>query len=123
MMKKIYLFQLDQVFIGSLNESYNDKYEFILPELNLNKNLYSEKLGSGSFNSNFKIHNYDTNKFENFLINDFEWSYDKTFFNLPYEGNFLTSLKNVNYEAKNVDKFKKKTTSELMGALRLFSKL
>ena len=101
----------------NLNESYNDKYEFILPELNLNKNLYSEKLGSGSFNSNFKIHNYDTNKFENFLINDFEWSYDKTFFNLPYEGNFLTSLKNVNYEAKNVDKFKKKTTSELMGAL------
>ena len=101
----------------NLNESYNDKYEFILPELNLNKNIYSEKLGSGSFNSNFKIHNYDTNKFENFLINDFEWSYDKTFFNLPYEGNFLTSLKNVNYEAKNVDKFKKKTTSELMGAL------
>ena len=101
----------------NLNESYNDKYEFILPELNLNKNLYSEKLGSGSFNSNFKIHNYDTNKFENFLINDFEWSFNKTFFNLPYEGNFLTSLKNVNYEAKNVDKFKKKTTSELMGAL------
>ncbi len=101
----------------NLNESYNDKYEFILPELNLNRNLYSEKLGSGSFNSNFKIHNYDTNKFENFLINDFEWSYDKTFFNLPYEGSFLTSLKNVNYEAKNVDKFKKKTTSELMGAL------
>ena len=101
----------------NLNESYNDKYEFILPELNINKNLYSEKLGSGSFNSNFKIHNYDTNKFENFLINDFEWSFNKTFFNLPYEGNFLTSLKNVNYEAKNVDKFKKKTTSELMGAL------
>ncbi len=101
----------------NLNESYNDKYEFILPELNLNKNLYSEKLGSGSFNSNFKIHNYDTNKFENFLINDFEWSFNKTFFNLPYEGSFLTSLKNVNYEAKNVDKFKKKTTSELMGAL------
>ncbi len=101
----------------NLNESYNDKYEFILPELNLNKNLYSEKLGSGSFNSNFKIHNYHTNKFENFLINDFEWSFNKTFFNLPYEGNFLTSLKNVNYEAKNVDKFKKKTTSELMGAL------
>ena len=101
----------------NLTESYNDKYEFILPELNLNKNLYSEKLGSGSFNSNFKIHNYDTNKFENFLINDFEWSYDKTFFNLPYDGSFLTSLKNVNYEAQNVDKFKKKTTSELMGAL------
>ena len=101
----------------NLNESYNDKYEFILPELNLNKNFYSEKLGSGSLNSNFKIHNYDTNKFENFLINDFEWSYDKTFLNLPYEGSFLTSLKNINYEAKNVDKFKKKTTSELMGAL------
>ena len=24
----------------NLNESYNDKYEFILPELNLNKNIY-----------------------------------------------------------------------------------
>ena len=101
----------------SLNETYNDKYEYILPEINLNRNLYSERFGSGSVNSNFKIHNYDTNKFENFFINNFDWSYDKTFLNLPYDGRFMTSLKNVNYEAKNVDKFKKETTSELMGAL------
>ena len=34
----------------NLNGSYNDKYEFILPELNLIKIYIVEKLGSGSFN-------------------------------------------------------------------------
>ena len=46
----------------TLKDTYNDKYEYIFPDLTLSKNLFSESLGSGDFQSNFKIHNYDTNK-------------------------------------------------------------
>ena len=59
----------------SLKDSYEDKYEYILPEITFNKNLfYSEDLGSLSLQSKYKVHNYDTNKFTNFLVNDFDWT-------------------------------------------------
>ena len=101
----------------NLNDTYNDKYEYILPEINLNKNLYNDKFGSGSLNTNIKIHNYDTNKNENFLVNDFNWAFDKTFSDFPYEGKILTNLKNVNYETENISRYKKDTAHEIYGAL------
>ena len=66
--------QKDDLFFGfdmsvyeSLKDSYEDKYEYILPEITFNKNLfYSEDLGSLSLQSKYKVHNYDTNKFTNF---------------------------------------------------------
>ena len=101
----------------TLAEGYNDKYEYILPELNLNKNLFSDKLGYGEYQSNFKIYNYDTNKYKKFFVNNLNWNFDKNFFTQIYDGKFLMNLKNINYEVQNVDKFKVDTTSELFGAL------
>ena len=101
----------------NISDTYNDKYEYILPEINLNKSLYSDKFGSGSFNTNIKIHNYDTNKYENFFVNDFNWTYDKTFSDFPYDGKILTNLKNVNYESENVRELKEDTSHEIYGAL------
>ena len=100
-----------------ISDTYNDKYEYILPEINLNKNLYSDKFGSGSFNTSIKIHNYDTNKYENFFVNDFNWTYGKTFSDFPYDGKILNNLKNVNYESENVSKLKEDTSHEIYGAL------
>lgn len=100
----------------TLKDSYNDKYEYILPDLSLNKFLLSENFGYGNLQSNLKVHNYDTNKFEKFLINDFEWNYDKSFLSSIYDGKIITKIKNLNYEAKNVSKYKEKPTSEIFGA-------
>ncbi len=101
----------------TLKDSYNDKYEYIIPDLNFNKFLLSENFGYGNLQSNLKVHNYDTNKFEKFLINDFEWNYDKSFLSSIYDGKILTKIKNLNYEAKNVSKYKEKPTNEVYGAL------
>ena len=61
------------------------------------------------FQSNYQVRKYDTNKFTNFLVNDFDWNYkvinNKSIFNNKILGN----LKNINYEAKNVDIYKKDT--------------
>ena len=36
-----------QVFLKDLKENYNDKYEYVLPEITLDKNLFSSnKFGS-----------------------------------------------------------------------------
>lgn len=101
----------------TLTDNYNDKYEYIIPDLSINKFILSENYGYGNLQSNFKIHNYDTNKFEKLLINDFQWSYDKSILSKLYDGKILTKIKNLNYEAKNISKYKKKPTSEIYGAL------
>ena len=117
------LFNLRSSVFTDISDDYNDKYEYILPEINFNKNIYSNNFGYGSFNSNIKISNYDTNKFEKFFINDLDWTYDKIFGTLPYDGKFLTSLKNVNYEVKNISNLKEELTHEFFGAIGYLASL
>ncbi len=109
----------------TLKDSYNDKYEYILPDVVLNKNLFSNnKYGSLDFQSNLKVHNYDTNKFTKFFINDFDWKFKNINFASGLKGRFLAKLKNVNYEAKNTSElYKDDTTSEFFGAVGYLSEI
>ena len=120
----------DQLFLGlnasvyeSLKTNYNDKYEYILPELTIDKNLFSNNLGNLDLQTNFKVHNYDTNKLTSFLVNDLDWSSRELVFKSGAKSKVLTNLRNINYEAKNVDSYKNDTTSELYGSIGLLSQL
>ena len=107
-----------------LNKNYNDKYEFILPEITLNKNIINdENFGLVDLQTNYKVHNYDTNKLTNFLINDINWSSNKTYHKTGFISQILGNLKNLNYETKNIDKYKKDTTTEIHGAIGFLSQL
>ena len=115
----------DDLFVGlnafvyeTLKDSYDDKYEYILPELTIDKNLLSDtKLGNLDLQTNFKVHSYDTNKLTSFLVNDFNYDY-KNFNNKSLiKGKFIANIRNINYEAKNTDIYKKDTTSEVFGAI------
>ena len=115
--------QNEDLFLGfnasayeTLTENYNDKYEYVLPDIILDKNLFSNKYGNADFTSNLKVHNYDTNRFTKFLINDIDWKYKNLNFKSGFNGNILGKFKNINYEAKNTE-FKTDTTSEFFGAL------
>ena len=117
-------FNLNASVYETLKESYNDKYEYILPELTLNKNLFSnDNFGSLDLQSNLKIHNYDTNKTTNFLVNDFNWDSKEFNFDTGVRSKIFGHLRNINYEAKNVDLYKKDSTSEIHGALGLLTEL
>ena len=118
-----YTHQNDDIFFGlnasvyeTLKDNYNDKYEYVLPEVTFDKNLFSNKFGNADFTSNLKVHNYDTNKFTKFLINDIDWKYKNINFDSGFDGKILGKIKNINYEAKNTE-FKKDPTSEVFGAL------
>ena len=67
--------------------------------------------------TNYKAHKYDTNKFTNFLVNDFNWVSKDFYHASGLKSNFLGSVKNINYEAKNTELYKEDTTSELFGAI------
>ena len=126
-----FIHEKDDLFFGlntsvfeTLKESYNDKYEYILPEVTLDKNLFnSEIYGNLDLQSNLKVHNYDTNKLENFLINDFNWSSKKINSEFGLVSKFLGNFKNINYEAKNVDLYKKDPTSEIYSSLGYLAEL
>ena len=114
----IYFLDLTQVSTKLLKEDYNDKYEYIYPDLTLNKNLVSNNiLGNLDLETNFQVRKYDTNKFTNFFINDFNWNYKFLGQNSIFNNKLLGNIKNINYEVKNVDVYKRDTTSELYGAL------
>tara|TARA_Y100000591_G_scaffold298193_1_gene289804 strand:+ start:5097 stop:7502 length:2406 start_codon:yes stop_codon:yes gene_type:complete len=118
-----FLFSFKGSVFETLKGDFNDKYEYILPDINLNKNFFSEKFGSGEISSNIKFRNYDTNKSEKFIINNLSWNFDDPYFDKIYDGKFLASIKNFNYETKNIDKFKDKTTSEFFGAVGYLASL
>ena len=121
----------DDMFLGfnatvfeTLKEDYNDKYEYILPEMTIDKNLFSkDDIGILELQTNLKGHNYDTNKYSNFLINDFNFQSRDFNFNNGLKSTILANIKNINYETKNIDLYKKDPTSEIYGALGLLTEI
>tara|TARA_B100000963_G_scaffold360919_1_gene393872 strand:- start:2132 stop:4531 length:2400 start_codon:yes stop_codon:yes gene_type:complete len=101
----------------SLSDNYNDKYEYLLPNISLTRGLFSKKFGYGELYSNLKVHNYDTNKTEKIFTNSLSWQLDRPFKEQSYSGALLAQIKNFNYENKNISKFKNDATSEFFGAL------
>ena len=121
----------DDLFFGfnasifeTLKESYEDKYEYILPEITIDKNLLNhDQFGNLDLQTNISTKLYDTNKLKNFIVNNFEWTSKDIFFDSGLNTKFLGNIRNINYEVKNIDEYKEDTTSELFGALGIFSKL
>ena len=107
----------------SLKDDYEDKYEFIFPEITLNKNLFLNEKGNLDLQTNYKVHNYDTNKLTNFLVNDFDWQSNQINFDNGINSLFLANLKNINFESKNVEVYKDDPTIEFFGSLGLLSEM
>ncbi|MDC1092674.1 LPS export ABC transporter periplasmic protein LptC [Pelagibacteraceae bacterium] len=108
----------------TLDETYNDKYEYIYPEIELRKNLFNNnKIGNIDLDTNFKIHNKDTNKTSKFLVNNLDWDYKNFNFDTGFRGKLFSKLKNVNYETKNIEHFKNEPSAELFGAFGYLTEL
>ena len=74
----------------TLKNDYNDKYEYIYPEITFNKNLITNPiLGVIDLDTNLKVHNFDTNKTSKFLVNNFQWNSISKNFNSGIQSNLL----------------------------------
>ncbi len=126
-----YSYQNKDLFLGfqagayeTLKSDFNDKYEYILPDVIIDKNLFTDKkLGTLDLQSNLKVHKYDTNKFSSFLINDFDWKSKNFNLSSGFNSKILGKLKNTNYESKNIEKYKSEPTNELFGALGFLTEI
>ncbi len=121
----------DSSFVGlnasifeTLNNDNSDKYEYIYPEITFYKNLISNnKIGNLDFQTNYKVNKYDTNKFKNFLVNDFDWQDNELNFENGLNTKFIANLKNINYETKNIELYKTDNTYELFGSVGYLSEI
>ena len=101
----------------TLKDSYNDKFEYIYPEIELRKNLIENSLlGDIDLDTSVKVLTQDTNKTSKFFINNFLWDIKNFNFNSGIKGKLFSKIKNINYETKNVSNYKENTTNELYGA-------
>ena len=88
--------------------SNGDKYEYIYPNYNIRKKLYTDLLKSVNFdlNSSGYIKNYNTNVFEKVLINDFLYSSYPKFTNNGLKNSYNILFKNINTDSENSKKYK-----------------
>ena len=78
----VYNYQKEDLFFGANLSAFdnmtildNSKYEYLVPFLNLEKNITSsEAYGTLDLSSKFRVRNYDVNKQNEILVNDFDFA-------------------------------------------------
>jgi LPS-assembly protein len=101
----------------TLNGSNSDRYQYVLPSYNFNKNLYLENIaGNLNFNSSGNNTLKDTNVSTTTFFNDLNYSTLNNFLDNGIKTNFEIFLKNVNTVGKNNPQYEDNPQSELMSA-------
>ncbi len=110
-----------------LNKNKSDRYEYVFPNFNYTKNLYSEIDTNGelTFNSNGYQKNYNTNIDEIVLVNDIIYGSPQSF-NSKIEGlitNYKFLIRNKNTDSESSEKIKKGGDYKILSTIVLDSKL
>jgi LPS-assembly protein len=102
-----------------------ERYEFVAPNYDYkNKLSISEELGILNFQSRGYYKNYETNKKQTKLVNDFHWNSNDYISDYGIITKFEGNLKNSNYLSENTSDHKNdKNNIELTGAVSLLSSL
>jgi LPS-assembly protein len=102
-----------------------ERYEFVAPNYDYkNKLSISEELGTLNFRSRGYHKNYETNKKQIKLVNDFHWKSNDYISNSGIKTKFEGNLKNSNYRSENTSDHKNdKNNIEFAGAVSLLSSL
>ena len=108
-----------------LNKNDSDRYEYILPKINLSKMIDNKTKLNGDFLINSKIINksYDTNVFETINTNDLKFLSAPKISQNGFYNNYEFLLRNTNTNANNSKLIKNKDSGYLSGLLQFNSSL
>ena len=99
----------------NLGLANNDRYQYILPYYNFNKNIDLNFIdGQINFSSNGSNDLNDTNKLKTRIVNDFEYRSNEVISNQGFVSKFNIYLKNLGTLGKNDDNYKSSPQLELM---------
>ncbi len=101
-----------------LDAANSDRYEFILPNYNLNKkiNKFNSLDGNLTFSSTGSQHIYDTDILETQIINDLLFKSNDKYLSNGIKNNYNLLLKNVNSDGNNSSKISNKLKSEVLSS-------
>ncbi len=93
----------------NLNKNSSDRFEYILPRIDLIKTFDNKTNSKGefTFKSQNLMRNFDTNVFESSNINDLTFTSYPKVTNSGYYQNYQILIKNSNTDSKNSSNFKK----------------
>tara|TARA_Y100000389_G_scaffold145463_1_gene144027 strand:+ start:2812 stop:5196 length:2385 start_codon:yes stop_codon:yes gene_type:complete len=99
---------IDTKIYENLNKVNNDRFEFILPKVNLKKNLENKTALKGNFtlNSQGLIRNYNSNIYEKVNINDLIFESFPSITKNGFYNNYEFLIKNSNSNTQNSENYK-----------------
>ena len=108
-----------------LNKNHSDRYEFILPRIDITKKIENKTKLNGNFlfKSNNLIRNYDTNIFEKTNINELIFNSDSKITSGGIVNNYDFKLKNINSDTQNSKSYKENDNFYFSGLLQYNSSL
>ena len=116
---------IESVIYEDLNKKGNDRYDYILPKIDLVKNLNNNTglKGDFSFKSQNLIRNYNTNVFEKININDLIFTSFPKIKNSGLVNNYEFIIKNSNTDTNNSKNYKQDENINLTGTYQFNSKM
>ena len=116
---------IESVIYEDLNKKGNDRYDYILPKIDLIKNLNNNTglKGDFSFKSQNLIRNYNTNVFEKININDLIFTSFPKIKNSGLVNNYEFIIKNSNTDTNNSENYKQDENITLTGTYQFNSKM
>lgn len=104
-----------------LSKKDSDKFQYILPSFTYTKNITipDNYNGNFSFASSGFQKNYDTNKYESLLINDFLFESNNIISESGLLNNYNILIKNFNSYTENSSSYSEKEDYEIFGSLLL----
>ena len=113
-----------EIYEDLTKKNESDKYEYILPNLKISKELLSDVDGTLSLNNSGFNKQYDTNITETIFVNNLHYkSWDKINANNGIITNYDILFKNFNADSNNSKTYKNEIESDLSGIIQINSKL
>ncbi len=111
--------ELSTEMLEDLSKAKSDRYEYILPNFSLRKDLdlYSKIDGSLTFMSSGHRKLYDTNIYEDILINDLLYTSNPKISKKGIMSDYKILLKNLNSDSKNSSNYKSNFDTNVMTQL------
>jgi LPS-assembly protein len=112
-----------EVYEDLSKDNTSDRYEYVLPNFLLSKNLVTDLDGLSEFNTSGYYKLYNTNVKEKILINNLKYKSSDNFTKIGFINNFEINLKNFNSNSEKSIGSKNVTQSNIQGIIQLDSKL
>ncbi len=103
----------------NLSVKGNDRYEFIYPNISFNRDFNNAfgKFGDLTFTSNIFQKQFETNKYQQSIVNEFRYDSNEQFSDTGLLTNYVLSLKNPNVRNKTGSENSSQSKSQLLSQL------